>query len=169
MFLSGLQTEIFETVYCSIVHLSFLTSHSPLFFSLCKTSKNSIFGFSVVFPWKTVPISIFKVEYLENGLADFNDFGLILQDFGRAFRWNQLDWAVQFSFNLGLEKSGNFILSRKWQRTLGYGFTIFCSKPNIKLFKKQLNLLFRLYRYTRYEFFPTPPAYFSRRTFLLLF
>ena len=35
-------------------------------------------------PLKTtfsVFLSFFKVEDLENGLADFNDFGLILQDF----------------------------------------------------------------------------------------
>ena len=48
--------------------------------------KNNIFGFSVVFSRKIVQISIFKVEYLENGLADFNDFGLILQDFERPFK-----------------------------------------------------------------------------------
>ena len=41
---------------------------------------------------------MFKVEYLENGLADFNDFGLDLQDFERSFRWNQLVLALQFSF-----------------------------------------------------------------------
>ena len=35
---------------------------------------------------KIVQISIFKVEYFENGSADFNDFGLILQDFERPFR-----------------------------------------------------------------------------------
>ena len=61
--------------------------------------KNNIFGFSVVFSRKIVQISIFKVEYLENGLADFNDFGLILQDFERLFRCNQLVLALQFSFN----------------------------------------------------------------------
>ena len=60
--------------------------------------KNNIFGFSVVFSRKIVQISIFKVEYLENGLADFNDFGLILQDFERLFRCNQLVLALQFSF-----------------------------------------------------------------------
>ena len=60
-------------------------------------SKNNIFGFSVVFSRKIVQISI-KVEYLENGLADFNDFGLILQDFERLFRCNQLVLALQFSF-----------------------------------------------------------------------
>ena len=48
--------------------------------------KNNIFGFSVVFSRKIVQISIFKVEYLENGLADFNDFGIILQDFERPCR-----------------------------------------------------------------------------------
>ena len=37
----------------------------------CKTSKNNIFGFSVVFSRKIVQISIFKVENLENGVADF--------------------------------------------------------------------------------------------------
>ena len=47
-------------------------------------------------------VSIFKVEYLENGLADFNDFGLILQDFERSFRWNQLVLALQFSFKVDL-------------------------------------------------------------------
>ena len=35
--------------------------------------------------YKIVQISIFKVKYLENGLADLNDFGLILQDFERPF------------------------------------------------------------------------------------
>ena len=49
-------------------------------------SKNNIFGFSIIFSRKIVQISIFKVEYLKNGLADFNDFGLILQDFERSFR-----------------------------------------------------------------------------------
>ena len=67
--------EIFETVYCLIVHLSLLTSYDPLFFSFCKKTTFSVF---LSFSWKTVPISIFKVEYLENGLVDFNDFGLIL-------------------------------------------------------------------------------------------
>ena len=47
IFISGLQTEIFYTVYCWIVHLSFLTSHNLLFFSLCK--KPNIFCFSDVF------------------------------------------------------------------------------------------------------------------------
>ena len=41
---------------------------------------------SVVFCRKIVQISIFKVEYLENRSADFNDFGLILQNFGLPFR-----------------------------------------------------------------------------------
>ena len=48
--------------------------------------KNNIFGFSVVFSRKILQISIFKVDYLENGLADINDFGIILQDFERPFR-----------------------------------------------------------------------------------
>ena len=60
--------------------------------------KNNVFGFSVVFSHEIVQISVFKVEYLENGLDDFNDFGLILQDFERPFRRNQLVLALQFSF-----------------------------------------------------------------------
>ena len=56
------------------------------FSGVAKLLKNNIFGFSVAFSRKIVQISIFKVEYLENGLADFNDFGLILQDFERPFR-----------------------------------------------------------------------------------
>ena len=43
-------------------------------------------------------MSIFKVEYLENGLTDFNDFGLIFQDFQQSFGLNQLVLALQFSF-----------------------------------------------------------------------
>ena len=62
--------------------------------------KNNNFGFSVAFSCKIVQISIFKVEYLENGLADFNDYDLILQDFERPFKWNQLVLALQFSFNV---------------------------------------------------------------------
>ena len=46
----------------------------------------NIFGSFVVFSRKIVQILIFKVEYLENSLTDFNDFGLILQDCGRPFR-----------------------------------------------------------------------------------
>ena len=50
MLVLALQTEIFETEYCWIVHLSFLMSHNLLFFSFCKNSKkNNIFSFSVVF------------------------------------------------------------------------------------------------------------------------
>ena len=45
MFVLGLQTEIFETGYFLIVHLSFLTSHNLLFFSFCKTSKKQHFWF----------------------------------------------------------------------------------------------------------------------------
>ena len=48
---------------------------------LCFVLKNNIFGFSVVFSWKTVQIFIFKVEYLKIAVTDLNDFGLILQDF----------------------------------------------------------------------------------------
>ena len=78
--------EIFETVYCLTVHLSFLTSYNPLFFSLCKTSKKQHFRYFYCFPQKTFQISIFIGEYLENSLVDFNDFCLILQDFERPFR-----------------------------------------------------------------------------------
>ena len=56
------------------------------FSGFAKLLKNSIFGFSVVFSHKFAQISFFKVEYLENGLADFNDFGLILQDSEQPFR-----------------------------------------------------------------------------------
>ena len=44
-------------------------------------------------------ILLFLNAYLENGLTDFNDFALILYDFERPFRWNQLVLALQFSFN----------------------------------------------------------------------
>ena len=86
MFVLGLETKIILTIYCLTVHLAFLTSHNLLFFSLCKTlKKTQHFRFSVVFSPKTVQIFIFKVEYLENGSADFSDFGLILQDFEHPF------------------------------------------------------------------------------------
>ena len=45
---------------------------------LLQNFQRNIFGFCVVFSRKIIQISIFKVEYLENDLADFNDFGLIL-------------------------------------------------------------------------------------------
>ena len=92
-------TEIFDTGYCRIVHLSFLTSHNLLFFKFCKTLTKKFRFFCRFFSHKFAQISIFKVEYLENKLADFNDFGLILQDFERSFRLNQLVLALQFSFN----------------------------------------------------------------------
>ena len=81
------------------MHLSFLTSYNLLLFSFYKTYKKTAFSvFLSFFSRKIVHISIFKVEYLENGFADFNDFGLILQDFERPFRCKQLVLALQFSF-----------------------------------------------------------------------
>ena len=59
-----------------------MTSHNPLLFIFCKTSKTQHFRFFSSFLGKL----IFKVEYLENGLVDFNDFDLILQDFELPFR-----------------------------------------------------------------------------------
>ena len=50
-------------------------SHNLLFFSLYKTSKKQNFLL------KTIQILILRIEYLKNGSADFNDFGVILQDF----------------------------------------------------------------------------------------
>ena len=44
MFVLALQTEIIDTGYCWIVHLSFLTSHNLLFFRFCKTSKKTTFS-----------------------------------------------------------------------------------------------------------------------------
>ena len=76
---------IIQGRYCRIVHLSFLTSHNLLLFSFFKTSKNNIFGFSVFFLTKFLKYQPL-IEYLEKGLADFNDFGIILQDFERPFR-----------------------------------------------------------------------------------
>ena len=64
-----------------------------------KLLKNNIFGFSVIFCSKNCSDLSLKVEYLENGLADFTDFGLIPQDFEGPFRWNQLVLTLQFSFN----------------------------------------------------------------------
>ena len=66
--------------------VSFLTSRNLLFFRFAKLLKKQQFRFFCRFSRKIVQISIFKVEYLENGLADFNDFGLILQDFERPLR-----------------------------------------------------------------------------------
>ena len=54
--------------------------------------KNNIFGFSVVFSHKIVNISIYKVEYIENGLADLKDFGLILQDLNGLSDETNLFW-----------------------------------------------------------------------------
>ena len=45
MLVLALQTEIFGTGYCWIVHLSFLTPRNLLlFFSFCKTSKKTTFS-----------------------------------------------------------------------------------------------------------------------------
>ena len=130
MFALALQTEIFCTGYCWIVHLSFLTSHILLFYRFCKTSKKQHFllfyrfcktskktTFSVFLSFffrKIVQISTFKVEYLENRLADFNDFGLTLQDFERPFRWNLLILEFQFSFKV---VDSCWISSTEWSDT----------------------------------------------------
>ena len=57
------------------------------FLRFCKTSKKTTFSvFLSFFSRKIAQISFCKVEYLENGLANFNDFGLILQDSEQPFR-----------------------------------------------------------------------------------
>ena len=81
-----------------------------MFVSSCKTAKNNIFGFSAR---EIVQISIFKVEYLENGVADFNDLGLILQDFEWPFKWNQLVLALQFFLKKNKERLQDKDVSRK--------------------------------------------------------
>ena len=93
----GLQTEIFQIVYYFIVHLPFVTLHNLLFLRLSKASKKQYSrGFLLFFSRKTIQILIFKVRYFENDLTDFNDFGLILQDFERHFRSNQRVSPSQF-------------------------------------------------------------------------
>ena len=78
--------EIFQTDYHLMVSLSFLNLHSIPFLSLRKTLQTfSVFP-SFSFFRKTVQSLIFEDEYLDNGLAGFNDFGLILQDFERPFK-----------------------------------------------------------------------------------
>ena len=70
MLVSGLQTEICETVYCLIVDLSLLMSYKSIVLQFLQNllkMTSSIFLSLVV-------------------LADFNDFGLILQDFEWPFR-----------------------------------------------------------------------------------
>ena len=103
MFVFGIETEIFWTVFCSIVNLAFMTSHNLLFFSLYKTYKKR-FRFSVVFPRKIVQILNFKVEYLKNGSADFNDFGLrfcrILNGLSVEINLLGLASGLQFSFKV---------------------------------------------------------------------
>ena len=44
MFVLAVQMEIFDTGYCLILHLSFLTSHNLLFFRFSKTSKKKTFS-----------------------------------------------------------------------------------------------------------------------------
>ena len=56
------------------------------FSGFAKLLRKQHFRFSAVLSRKIAQISFFKVEYLENGLADFNDFGLILQDSEQPFR-----------------------------------------------------------------------------------
>ena len=80
--------------------------HAIYCFSVfAKLLKKQNFRFFCLFSRKMVQVSVFKVEYLENGLADFNDFGLILQDFERPFRWYQLGLALQFSLKFS-KKTG---------------------------------------------------------------
>ena len=61
-------------------------THSIVLQFLQDFQKTTFSVFLSFFSRKSVEISIFKVEYLEHGLADFNDFSLILQEFERLFR-----------------------------------------------------------------------------------
>ena len=105
MFVLALQTEIFETGYIVILNCAFITSDVTqsivLQFLQNFLKKTNIFGSSVFFLVKLSKSQSLKLklEYLKNGFAGFNDFGLSLQDFERPFRWNQLVLALQFSFN----------------------------------------------------------------------
>ena len=122
MFVSSLPTEIFETVYCLIVHLSFLTSHSPLLFSLCKASwKTTTFLdlLSFFFLGKLPKFRSLKLNM--SRMAEwFCDFWYHFVGFERPFRWSQLVSALPFSFNASINSKrehpppGNFFLgSRK--------------------------------------------------------
>ena len=67
-------------------------SHNLLFFCLCKTSKKQHFRVFCRFFLVKLSKSRSLVEYLENSLADFNDYGFILQDFGRLSDEINLFW-----------------------------------------------------------------------------
>ena len=47
--LLDLSTEILYSVYCIIMHLSFLMSHNPLFLILCKKPKKQHFDLFICF------------------------------------------------------------------------------------------------------------------------
>ena len=59
---------------CLLLNGAFIISDVTQSVSCEKPLKKTTFsGFFVIFSRKLVQISIFKVEYLGNGLADFND------------------------------------------------------------------------------------------------
>ena len=89
IFVLGPQTEIFQTVYCCYVHLSFLTSHSLLFFSLCKTSYKTT---------SSVFLSFFLVK-----LSKFRSFKLNIS----RTAWPILMILVSFCKILGLSNEVN--------------------------------------------------------------
>ena len=94
MVVLGLQTEILETVYCLIVHLSFVTLHNPLFFSFCKTWIKTFSVFLSFFLGKLPKSQSLKLSISRTA---WRILGLILQDFERSFKWNQLVLALHFS------------------------------------------------------------------------
>ena len=47
-----------------------------------------------------IPWPDFKASYLEKGMTDYGDINIILEHFESSFLWNQLVFALQFSFKM---------------------------------------------------------------------
>ena len=104
---------------CLLLNCAFIISDvtQPIVLHFVQNLQKTTFSvFLSFFLVKLSKILIFKVEYLENSLADFNDFGLILQNFEGSFRWNQLVLVLLFSFK-NIWKStttANFVVCLKF-------------------------------------------------------
>ena len=90
MFVLAVQMEIFDTGYCWIVHLSFLTSHNLLFFRFSKTSKKTFSVFLSFFLVKSPKFQSLKLNISRTAWPIL----MILVSFCRI--WNGLSDEINF-------------------------------------------------------------------------
>ena len=95
---------------CLLLICAFIISDvtQPIVLQFLQNLKQQHFRFFCRFSRKVVQILIFRVKYLENGLADFNDVGLIWKDFGGLWDEINLFWRCSSPLIVSFTTPGSY-------------------------------------------------------------